>query len=77
MTDAELLKRYEAALLAIIHMDVYTRDGEAPAHEVMREIAVKAVKPSGPMTVLDTLYREVRRKSTPDMFKRVTYFNRR
>lgn len=32
------------ALLGIAHMDVYTRDGEKPAHEVMREIALAALK---------------------------------
>lgn len=36
-------EKYEAALLGIAHMDVYTRQGEKPAHEVMRDIAKDAL----------------------------------
>ncbi len=36
------LEKLEAALLSIELMDVYTREGEDPAHEVMRKIAREA-----------------------------------
>lgn len=36
-------KRYESALLAIAHMDIYTREGEKEPHDVMREIAKEAL----------------------------------
>jgi len=37
-------KIMEDALLGIAYMDVYTREGEKPAHEVMRGIAKEALK---------------------------------
>jgi hypothetical protein len=37
------VKMMENALQAIATMDVYTRDGEKPAHEVMRDIARTAL----------------------------------
>lgn len=38
-----LRRRYEDALLAIAHMDVYTREDEKEPHEVMRRIAKEAL----------------------------------
>lgn len=39
-------KRMYDALLAIAYMDVYTRPGEEPAHEVMRKIALRSLEES-------------------------------
>jgi hypothetical protein len=47
------LVRFRAALHGIAYMDVLTRDGEKPAHEVMREIALRALTNKSALTAPD------------------------